>query len=669
MLQKEAENSNARHLENIAALERQLEHAQDAFKKLTQRLNETEMELSSVQAELRLLEEKAAKETSSLSSQLKEAESKLQDYRETSNQTERDSRASRDQMRQELQQSESEGKHLREVLRKERDLLEKIMRDHAAKEAEYAEQRQRFEAQASRREAALQTRLQSAEKELDALRLSSVPDSKLRSLQEQFNQERDQLQARLDAALEDAMRAEQQKTISLRSLEQSLASMSTETDVASSKICRLERKVQEAEEAYDTERKARLVAVDQLRAFKGERSLQGNDNAKLSKVAHAAVELIGDSSQNLQRIQDQVSGTSRAKLDGQQRTALGIVVVENTVEMTVPGSPAEACGVISGGDQILAVDGKPVQGSSVMAMLRGDDMIGSVVTVLLRKQVGQEVVEVHLPRTDIALVQQRQSIMDDLAQFSSQAVKAAQAHEPDVLGDRLDKILAGMKALEQLDINVQCKLSIQVMEMRKALNAALKNANQAIRQLDYAHQHAHALQEQTEQDLREQLAKSASKGDGSEQNSSKLIAEVHALGKDKIQLQNELRAKGMLLAEAKQDIDRLREALIAAEEKAIVFEEGQKAMRGTIVNLEEQLADAFAEIIEFSYAFDVKINLDWDATMRDAETRSQFDAHLHEHVKRLFSSACVPTRSPAVGSSIDLDVYMCGCCIPFANGL
>ena len=125
----------------------------------------------------------------------------------------------------------------------------------------------------------------------------------------------------------------------------------------------------------------------------------------------------------------------------------------------------------------------------------------------------------------------------------------------------------------------------------------------------------------------------------------------------------------MLLAEAKQDIDRLREALIAAEEKAIVFEEGQKAMRGTIVNLEEQLADAFAEIIEFPYAFDVRINLDWDATMRDAETRSEFDAHLHEHVKRLFSSACVPTRSPAVGYSIDLDVYMCGCCIPFANGL
>ena len=648
MMQGEAEKTSARHLESIAALEQQLEHSQDAFKKLTQRFNNSEIELSSVRAELRKLEETAAKETSSLTSQLKETQSKLEDLKDSSNQVEKDTRASRDHMRQELQQAESESKHLREVLRKERDLLEKMMRDHAAKEAEYTEQRQRFEAQASRREAALQTRMQSAEKELDALRLSSVPDSKLRLLQEQFNQERDQLQARLDAALEDLARAEQQKTISLRGLEQSLASMSTEADVASSKICRLERRVQEAEEAYDIERKARLVAVDQLRVFKGERSLQHNfDDAKLSKVARAAMELIGDSSQVLQNIQDQMAATNRGTLDGQQRTALGIVVVESTVEMTVPGSPAEACGLISGGDQILAVDGKPVQGSSVMTMLRGDDLIGSVVSVLLRKQITQEVVEVHLPRTDLALVQQRQSIMDDLAQFSSQAVTAAQNHEPDVLGDRLDKILAGMKALEQLDINVQCKLSRQVMDMRNALRTALKSASHAITQLDHAHQHVHALQEQSEQDLREHLSRNTGPDEGSKHadregaNSSKLNAKVQVLEKERIQLHNELRAKDLLLAEAKRDVDRLRNALIFAEERAIVFEEGQKAMRGTVVSLEEQLADAAAEMIEFPYAFDVGINMDWDATMRDAVTRSEFDRHLREHVKQLFLSVCV----------------------------
>ena len=110
----------------------------------------------------------------------------------------------------------------------------------------------------------------------------------------------------------------------------------------------------------------------------------------------------------------------------------------------------------------------------------------------------------------------------------------------------------------------------------------------------------------------------------------------------------------MLLAEAKQDIDRLREALIAAEEKAIVFEEGQKAMRGTIVNLEEQLADAVAEIIEFSYAFDVGINLDWDAFMRDAETRNEFEDHLHEHVRQLFV-LCAPKWVPVVGYNTDRD--------------
>jgi len=648
MLQNETEKANVKQLQTVSSLQQQLEHAQESFKKLSQRLQEAELELSSANKKLRLLEENSTRDAGSLSSQLREMQSKMENTRESSRQAEEENRATREDLRKELHKTESEGKHLREVLRKERDLLEKMMREHSAKESEYTEQRQRFEAQATRREMAMQTRLQSAEKELDALRMTSVPESKLRLLQEQFNMERDQLQQRLDMALQDVTRAEQQKTISLRSLEQSLANLSTEAEIASSKIRSLEWKLQEAEETSGCERKARLVAADQLRVFKG--ALEGrtfqpqSSDIKLTKVAQAAMELVGDTSRVFQSIQKQMADTSRERLDGQPRTALGIVVVENTVEMTVPGSPAEVCGMISAGDEILAVDGKAVQGHGIMSALRGDDLIGGVVSVMVRKQLSKEVLEVHLPRTDIVVVQQRQSIMEDLVQFSAQAVQAGDSHQPGVLGDRLDKILAGMKALEQLDITVQYKLCMQVMELRKGFNLGIQNAWQAVKQVDDAHQQAHALQDHTEQALREQL----SKRDGQSAldtgqahahgmahaaaNTSNLHAQIQNLGRETSRLQNELSAKAMLLAEAKHDAQRLREALLHSEEKVIVFEEGQRSMRGTVMDLEEQLADAVSEMIQFPYAVAVGINVEWNATMRDGMTRTKLDAQLREDI-------------------------------------
>ena len=145
--------------------------------------------------------------------------------------------------------------HLREVLRKERDLLENMMRDHTQKETENTLKQERLEAAAARREKTLHERLQSAEKELDALRMSSISDSKYRTLQDQFKREKEQLQTRLDIALEDVKRSEQQRTSDARRLEQKLVSMTAEADMANSKLRSLERQAQEAEEAGSSERK------------------------------------------------------------------------------------------------------------------------------------------------------------------------------------------------------------------------------------------------------------------------------------------------------------------------------------------------------------------------------------------------------------------------------
>jgi chromosome segregation ATPase len=655
VLQTETEKSSAKHLSTIMGLEEQLAHAQDSLTKIADRLKETEVELSSVHGDLRSLQNSSARDSSSLAAQLKDAQSRLEELRESSSRAEEEHSAAREAFRQELHKAESEGKHLRDVLRKERDLLEKLMRDQSGKDSEHTEQRQRIEDQASRRELALQTRLQSTEKELDALRRSSVPETQLRKLQVQFDSEREQFERRLETALQDACRAQQQKTVGLRELEQQRLALSSEVDIAGSKIRSLEVKLQEAEEACASERKARLLVADQLRVYKGEGSLQrAGDDRRLTKVAQAAMESVGNAVHIFETIEKGLMNPVANSLDGQQRSALGIAVVDSIVEETIPGSPAAVCGLISAGDEIVAVNGKAVQGSGVAAALRGDDMIGGVVSVTVRKR-SSELLEVHLPRADIAVVSGRRQLCDDLAEFSVQAVQAAQAHQPEVLSNRLENILASMKALEQLDVTVQYKLSMQVAELTKGFHEAIKSAFRGIEQVDHVHQQAHALQEQTEEDLRAKLAQRDATMDNANgptmgaqaSEVSGLHAENQSLGRDFRQVQNELKARNMQLADCKRDTDRLREALLMAEEKAAMFEEGQKAMRGTLSAMEEELADAVAEFVEFSFAIAVGINLLWDENMRDAASRRTFDSQLTEDVawalripKNAVSSIC-----------------------------
>ena len=643
VVQEQMESAHAKQASTIAALEDQLSHAQGSLAKISERLQETELELVRLQKEMESLEQQSSKDAGSLTMQLRDTQSQLESVKEASASAEEEYRSSRGKFRQELQSAESEARHLREVLRKERDLLENMMRDHTQKETENTLKKEHLEAAAARREKTLHERLQSAEKELDALRMSSISDSKYRTLQDQFKREKEQLQTRLDIALEDVKRSEQQRTSDARRLEQKLVSMTAEADMANSKLRSLERQAQEAEEACSSERKARLVVAEQLRVFKGECSYESrHDEMQLSKVAQAALELVGDTSHVYESIEKQLAEPIRDKIASQQRTALGVVVVGNTVETTVPGSPAASCGLVSPGDEILAVDGKKVLGSAVTAALRGNDWIGDVVSLLLRKPSSKEVLEVYLPRTDILVLQRRQEVMEDLVQFSKQAVAAVQSSQPEVLDDRLEKVLAGVQTLEQLDFSVQHKLGLQVVELRKGLNHAIQKAWQAIKQVDRTHQQVHALQDQNEERLREQLsklmdAKTSTNLVGEDQDDStgnmqKLHQQIHTLGKEVIQLTTDLDAKNMLLAEASRDAQTLREALLQLEEKAVACQEGQKAMRQTLSDVEEQLTNALAENVEFSFA--VAIGLHAHVGSTGSEVKGSLDNLLRDGVSQ-----------------------------------
>lgn len=67
------------------------------------------------------------------------------------------------------------------------------------------------------------------------------------------------------------------------------------------------------------------------------------------------------------------------------RTALGITLRDTKIDSTVPGSPACMCGLFDHGDELLTVDGVEVDAASAGFALRGNDLVGSVVTLVLKK--------------------------------------------------------------------------------------------------------------------------------------------------------------------------------------------------------------------------------------------------------------------------------------------
>ena len=147
------------------------------------------------------------------------------------------------QMREEVREAESDNKKLRDQLRGERDKYEQSMKDHADVMTEQLEQRQKIESAATRREEALHRRLFSAEKELDALRSSSVPDSKFRSLQQQLSQEKQTLMSQIEAAVTKAATLEGEKQSERQDFEKRIEASSAELVEAKNSIRQLQQAV------------------------------------------------------------------------------------------------------------------------------------------------------------------------------------------------------------------------------------------------------------------------------------------------------------------------------------------------------------------------------------------------------------------------------------------
>ena len=319
--------------------------------------------------------------------------------------------------------------------------------------------------------------------------------------------------------------------------------------------------MREEERACALERRQRQHAVEQVRLFSGDpgASLRGEGLCP-TKMAEAALAILEDAQEAAHQAVaralrlDSSADPTVADEASQPRTALGVVMSDTRVDSTVPGSPASTCGLIERLDEVLMVDGQRVTGDSIMAALRGNDALGAVVSILLRRASSGEVYTVQLPRVEVASVRQRQELNQALNALQSEALVAAKGGDFAVLADRLARIGEHVEQLDRLLLGVQLRLSAQVGALREGLEDTVTKGKAVVLDVDATHQQIHMLQALTEAELRDHLAANPQELDGAPPPhtlpEAALHKQIHELEGDLKALQEELSATQMLRREA-----------------------------------------------------------------------------------------------------------------------
>uniref|UniRef100_A0A7S0MK38 PDZ domain-containing protein n=1 Tax=Cryptomonas curvata TaxID=233186 RepID=A0A7S0MK38_9CRYP len=581
-------------------------------------------------------------EVVNLQDQLEDARRKLMEATAELKRSDTNAKIIRDQLRDELRRSEIENQQLRESLRKEHEVTESKIREQACRVDEQLFQRQRVEAAASKREEALLKRIQLLESELESIRSSSVSELQHHKVLDEMKLDREQHLEKIRQAYEEVRSVQEQHRVTIARLEARAThaeEAATESQVTSQL---LEKKLREAEKAVLMERTHCQHAAEQVKFLLGSTGSNLNkpvsDPTKLAKAALAIADSsLDECEEAMLKVLEEVDSVDSKKRPGTehwQRAALGIVLNDVRVEATVPGSPACTCGLIEQLDEVLMVDGQRVDGDMAMAALRGDDEIGAVVSILLRKASTGEVYNVYLPRIEIDTVKLRQGIFEDLLSLHSEALHAIKRDDLALFADRLAKIEEDFKQLDKSNLAIQQRLSMQVGALKDGLNIAVNKCKAAILHMDATHQQVHMLQFMTEAELREQIA-SASGDDEQNLNGSKqaiLQQQIQELEGSLKALQEELSSTQMLRREALEQVDRCRFKTQELEEKVFFFQQGQRSMRETVAILEDQLAESVADVLEHPFTVALTIQQEYDSTICNAESRLGFESRLRDDV-------------------------------------
>ncbi|KAJ1491516.1 hypothetical protein T484DRAFT_1774442 [Baffinella frigidus] len=461
--------------EQLAASQHELGDARDRVRELEHAMTRKESLVAEMSEGLRRAEDEASSEAEMLASHVEESQDRISALLAELQRTEADGRSVREQMRAELRRAEGEVDVLRATLRGEADVLRATLREsREAQEALLSEQsaqlthemqsRSREQEDAGRREEELAKRVKALEQELRELDRAYVPETQLRAMQEEGKRSREELTARLDRLTADGQRSKDVAAATMARMEEDLAGGREREERREAKIAELEAQVYEAERVSESEQRQRVHAQEQVRALTGEsHGALERGAVQPSRMAEAALEMLNRCADNAEKATDNAEkATAKVYADAamlagdsnggtQQRTAVGIVLSDKIVDMTVPGSPAHALGVLQKGDEVLMVDGHKVSAATAMVMLRGDDAIGTVVTVLLRRATSGETYTVKLPRASIQVVRRRQEVAEDLAALQEHAVAALRHGNEPLLREQLAGITEAVDELDRLN--------------------------------------------------------------------------------------------------------------------------------------------------------------------------------------------------------------------------
>eukprot|EP00960_Hanusia_phi_P034504 751118-Hanusia_phi.AAC.3 len=90
------------------------------------------------------------------------------------------------------------------------------------------------------------------------------------------------------------------------------------------------------------------------------------------------------------------------------------------VQLVIPGSPAHVCGMLDRGDEIVAVDGESVSEATIVRQVSGTDVVGSRVTLTIKKKGTERTFDIPLVRVSWSVVEAKEKIFILMEQLMKQ---------------------------------------------------------------------------------------------------------------------------------------------------------------------------------------------------------------------------------------------------------
>ena len=148
----------------------------------------------------------------------------------------------------------------------------------------------------------------------------------------------------------------------------------------------------------------------------------------------------------------------------QARTTVGLTVFGTRVDYLVPGGPAHLCQMLDKGDEITAVNGRPVSQDDVSEAIVGSDQPGTIVELGVVKSGIGALVSVTIPRVLRSTMQNMVNLFQLLTQRKQTGHNNA-AHEAENLPPGsistvalVDRVVS-MIAMQQLQIHSEKELA------------------------------------------------------------------------------------------------------------------------------------------------------------------------------------------------------------------